>query len=50
MGATNFVITPAQQSITKILAVTAGFAKFLPMPPKSILTMMIAKAAPTIAT
>ena len=50
MGATNCVITPVHASIRKMRAVMAGLAKFFPIPPKSIFTMIIANAAPTIGT
>ena len=50
MGDTKLVITPVQHKSRNIRAVIAGFAKFLPMPPKSIFTMTIAKNPPTIGT
>ena len=50
MGDTKLVITPVQQRSRNIRAVIAGLAKFLPMPPKSILTTTIAKNPPTMGT
>ena len=43
-------LMPAVASITKIRAVIAGFAKFLPRPPKSIFTTSVAKIPPIIGT
>ena len=40
---------PANEMNRKILAVIAGLLKFLPIPPKSCFTTMIAKAHPMIA-
>ena len=50
IGATKVVIAVVQASITKIRAVIAGFAKFLPRPPKSIFTTSVAKIPPIIGT
>ena len=45
-GATQFVISTGQLNINA-LAASAGLTMFLPIPPKSCLTIMIAKKSPT---
>ena len=45
-GAVQVVIRPAQEAIMNARAPSAGFMKFLPMPPNSILTMMMPNSAP----
>ena len=45
-GWVQVVIMPAQEAIMNARAPSAGFIKFLPRPPNSILTMMMANSAP----
>ena len=45
-GATKLVMSAVQDAIMNARPPSAGLMKFLPMPPKSILTTMIANTPP----
>ena len=49
-GATQAVISVAQEASKIARAASAGFMKFCPMPPKNCLTRMIAMAEPIAAS